>query len=143
MSLVRYEANPIAALFDEMEHLWGTDLAGRELAGGMYPKVDIVEHGAGYTIKVDLPGLAKEDIKLSMEDGVLTVSGERKLEVEKKEENSYYHFERSHGKFSRAFSLPDNVDGQNIEARYTNGVLEVTLRKTEEAKPKAIDIKVD
>ena len=145
MSLVRYEATPIAALFDELENLWANpfDQSGRELAGRMYPTVDIVERENGYTIKADLPGLTKEEIAVSVEDGVLTLGGEKKREIEKREKDNYCHFERSYGKFSRSFSLPAHVDGANIEARYANGVLEVNLRKTEEAKPKSIAIKVE
>jgi HSP20 family protein len=145
MSLVRYEANPIAALFDEMESLWSNpfDLTGRTLEGRMFPNVDIVEQENGYAIKADLPGLSKDEIKVNIEDGVLTVSGEKKSEFEKKEKDSYYHLERSYGKFARSFSLPTHVDNKNIEAHYTNGVLEIHLRKTEEAKPKAIEVKVD
>jgi HSP20 family protein len=145
MSLIRYEAAPIATLFDELENLWkdSCDPSGRELTNRMYPTVDIVERETGYTIKADLPGIAREDIKVSVENGVLTLSGEKKTEFEKREKDSYYHFERSYGKFSRSFELPSHVDGKNIEARYANGVLEINLRKTEEAKPKAIEVKVE
>jgi HSP20 family protein len=145
MSLIRYEARPMTTLFDELDNLFasGFDWTGRELAGTLYPNVDITETDAGYTIRADLPGLAREDIKVSVEDGALSISGEKKLEVEKKEKNRYYHLERSYGRFSRSFSLPTNVDGKNIEAKYNNGVLEVHLKKSEESKPKAIEVKVE
>lgn len=139
MSLIRYNTSPISTLFDEL----GFDWTGRELTGALYPKVDITESESGYTIKADLPGIAREDIKVSMADGVLSISGEKKHEVEKKEKNRYYHFERSYGQFSRSFALPAHVDGKNIEAKYANGVLEVRLKKTEESRPKAIEVKVE
>jgi HSP20 family protein len=144
MSLVRYEVNPMATLFDELGSLWngGFDVADRELTGCTYPKVDIVENDAGYTIAADLPGLSKEEVKVAVDNGVLTISGEKKRETEKKEKGSYYHFERSYGTFSRGFSLPDHVDTKDIEARFANGVLTIALRKTEEAKQKAIEVKV-
>jgi HSP20 family protein len=145
MSLIRYNASPIVTLFDELDELvpGGFDWNGNRLAGTLYPAVDITETENGYTIKADLPGLAKEDIKVSVEDGVLLLSGEKKQEVEKKEKNGYYHFERSCGSFCRSFTLPTHVDGKNIDAKYANGVLEVHLKKTAESKPKAIEVKVE
>jgi HSP20 family protein len=145
MSLIRYEAAPITTLFDELDNLFSTgfDWTGRELSGALYPHVDITESEGGYQIKADLPGLTKEDIKVNVGDGVLSISGEKKQEVEKKEKNRYYHFERSYGRFSRSFTLPTHVDGKNIEARYANGVLEVHLKKAAESKLKAFEVKVE
>ena len=145
MALIRYERSPISALFDELESLLtsGFELPGREIGGQMYPRVDILETDSGYTIRSDLPGVSKDDIKVSVENGVLTIRGEKKREVEHKEKNRYYHFERSFGEFSRSFTLPSNVDSQHVEAHFDNGILEINLRRSEEAKPKAIDVKVD
>jgi HSP20 family protein len=145
MSLIRYAASPIATLVDELDELVPGSFGwnGRGLPGTLYPKVDITETENGYTIKADLPGLAKEDIKVNVEDGVLSVSGEKKQEVEKKEKNNYYHFERSYGRFCRSFTLPTHVDGKDIQAKYNNGVLEVHLKKTAESKPKAVEVKVE
>ncbi|MBN2035602.1 MAG: Hsp20/alpha crystallin family protein [Chitinispirillaceae bacterium] len=144
MSLIRYEASPIATLFDELDSLFGThfDWTGRNLSGTVYPHVDITESDTGFKISADLPGLSKDEIKVSVENDVLSISGEKKQETEKREKDRYYHYERSFGQFSRSFSLPSNVDSKHIEATYTNGVLEINLRKTEEAKPKAIEVKV-
>jgi HSP20 family protein len=144
MSLIRYETSPMTTLFDELGDLFGKnfDLSGRNLDGSLYPNVDITESDSGYRISADLPGLSREDIKVSVEDGILSISGEKKQEFEKKEKDRYYHFERSYGKFCRSFSLPANVDNANIDAKYNNGVLEVLLKKTEETKPKAIEVKV-
>ncbi len=145
MSLIRYEGNPLTAMFEELNDLMagGLDWRGRELSGSTFPRVDITESGEGYLIRADLPGMTREDIKVSVEDGVLSLSGEKKSEFESANKDSYYHFERRYGKFMRSFSLPSHVDSKNIEARYTNGVLEISLKKTEESKPKAIEVKVD
>jgi len=144
MALVRYESNPIATLLDELDTFWPGSFSqtGRDLVNVTYPNVDIVESETGYNITADLPGLSKEDVKVNVENGVLTISGEKKTDVEKREKDKYYHFERSYGKFSRSFSLPEHVDSAHIDARYNNGVLEIALKKTEEAKPKAIEVKV-
>jgi HSP20 family protein len=145
MSLIRYQAAPVAQLFDELDTILsgGFDWTGRELAGRMYPPVDITESEKDYTIKADLPGLSKEDIKVNVADGTLSITGEKKHAVETKEKGRYYHFERCYGRFTRSFSLPAHVDGTNIEAKYANGVLEVHLKKTEEYGPKTIEVKVE
>lgn len=144
MSLIRYEASPVATLFDDLDNLFGSGVSwsGRDLTGSLYPPVDITESEAGYRITADLPGLSKEDIRVSVENDVLTLSGEKKREIEKREKDRYYHFERSYGRFSRSFSLPANIDTSGIDAKFTNGVLEIHLRKTEAAKPRAIEVKV-
>jgi HSP20 family protein len=145
MSLIRYEASPMTTLWDNLDSLFSNsfDWTGRELTGSLYPNVDITESDSGYTITADLPGLSREEINVNVEDGVLSISGEKKRAFEKKEKDHYYHLERSYGKFSRSFSLPSSIDNGNIEAKYANGVLEVHLRKSEEAKPKVIEVKVD
>jgi HSP20 family protein len=145
MSLIRYEgAAPIATLFDGLDDLLsgGFDWAGRDLAGSLYPKVDITESEAGYTIKADLPGLAREDIRVSVADNTLSISGEKKHEHEKREKDRYYHLERNYGSFTRSFALPVHVDVKNIEAKYADGVLEVNLKKTEDSRPRSVEVKV-
>ena len=144
MSLIRYEASPVATLLDELNSIFEPSFSwsGRDLSRSLYPPVDITESDSGYKISADLPGLSKEDIRVNMENDVLTISGEKKLEMEKQEKGRYYHFERGYGKFCRSFSLPANVDSTHIDAKFTNGVLEVSLKKTEEAKPRAIEVKV-
>jgi HSP20 family protein len=144
MALIRYEANPMSTLLGELDNLWLDDFGrtGRDLVNCTYPNVDILETETGYRITADLPGLSKEDVKVNIENGVLTISGEKKTEVEKRDKNKYYHFERSYGKFTRSFSLPEHVDSAGIDARYNNGILELNIKKNEEAKPKAIEVKV-
>lgn len=108
-----------------------------------YPTINTREGEFAYHVEVDLPGIKKDDINISIEDNRLTISGERKLKDEVKEEN-YYKIESSYGSFSRSFSLPEEVDVENIHAESKDGVLEVTIPKLENAsvdKVKKISIK--
>jgi HSP20 family protein len=105
------------------------------------PAVDIVESADGFTLVFDLPGFEKDAINVAVEEGVLTVKGERKRAEHEKDENLFRHFERAEGTFERSFRLPDYVDGENIDAAFTNGVLKLELSKKEEAKPRTIKVK--
>jgi HSP20 family protein len=93
-----------------------------------------------YEVLADLPGMEKKDINISLHDNVLTVSGERKFEEKSEDENRYFQ-ERTYGSFSRSFRLPYQVNQKDIRAEYKNGVLKVVLLKSEEAKPREIEIK--
>jgi len=106
------------------------------------PVVNTREGEYAYHVELDLPGIKKEDIEITTEDNVLTISGERKLKDEVKEED-YYKVESVYGKFSRSFTLPEKVDVENIHAESKDGVLEVIIPKlkVEETKPKKIEIK--
>jgi len=105
------------------------------------PSVNTREGEFAYHIDVDLPGVKKEDIKVDIKDGVLTISGERKFKNEIKEED-YYKIETSFGKFSRTFSLPEDADVENIEASSDNGVLEIVIPKLKkEENVKSIEVK--
>ena len=105
------------------------------------PLVDITEDDKAYLIKAELPEVRKEELKVAVEDGVLTFSGERKLE---KEENGkrYHRVERAYGSFARSFTVPDDADASKVRAEFKDGVLLVRLEKTEKAKPKTIEVKV-
>ncbi|MFC1735290.1 Hsp20/alpha crystallin family protein [Candidatus Hydrogenedentota bacterium] len=103
---------------------------------GWAPAVDILEDEKTFTIKIELPGVDKKDIEVSVTNGELTVRGERKLEKEDKKEN-YRRIERSYGSFSRSFTMPKNVDAKGISAESKEGVLTVTLPKTKAEKPKS------
>jgi HSP20 family protein len=103
------------------------------------PKVDVKETENEYHVHADLPGLAKEDVSISLEDGVLTIKGERKHAEKEKDENKYYA-ERYHGNFSRTLNLPSKVDEKKIKADLKDGVLSISLPKAEEAKPREIAI---
>lgn len=112
-----------------------------EAVSGFVPIVNTREGESAYHIDVDLPGVKKEDINVDMNKDLLTISGERKTKDEVKEDD-YYKLETTFGKFSRSFTLPENVDVENIEARSDNGVLEVVIPKLKEEKiKKSIEIK--
>ncbi len=112
----------------------------RQLNGSGWPRVDIVENDDSYSLKVELPGMTREEISIIVEKGILQIEGEKKEEVNK-ENTRFYHFEREYGKFSRPFALPEGVDPSKIEAKMANGVLEITIAKAEKAKPTTIEIK--
>ena len=105
------------------------------------PLTDITEDDKEFLVKVELPEMKKEDVKVTVEKGTLRISGERKAEKEEKTKK-YHRIERSYGTFLRAFTLPDGADGAKVNAGYKDGVLTVRLPKTAEAKPKAIEVKV-
>ena len=105
------------------------------------PLVDITEDEKEYLIKAELPEVKKEDVKLAIQDDVLTISGERKYEKEEKGKK-YHRVERAYGSFMRSFTLPEDADGSKVAAEYKDGVLKVHLPKTEKAKPKSIEVKV-
>jgi len=105
------------------------------------PLTDITEDDKEFIVKVELPEMKKEDVKVTVENGTLRISGERKAEKEEKTKK-YHRIERSYGSFLRAFTLPEGADGTKISADYKDGMLTVHLPKTAEAKPKAIDVKV-
>jgi HSP20 family protein len=106
------------------------------------PSVDIVESEEAYELKAEIPGLKKEDIQVSLEDGLLTIRGEKKKETETEKKN-YHTIERVFGKFERSFRLPENVRGDSIHAKYDNGVLSIDIPKAEESKPKQIEVNVE
>jgi HSP20 family protein len=110
--------------------------------GRSYPALDVVEDKEQYVIKADLPGINKEDIKVSVENGILTIEGERKSETEHKDKQ-VHRFERSYGRFVRSLNLGTTVDNSKIRANYKDGVLQLTIPKIEAAKPKAIDIHIE
>ena len=105
------------------------------------PTVDISETDNQYLIKVELPGVEKNDVKVSVHDGVLTIQGERQMEHEE-QGKKFHRVERAYGRFARSFVLPENVDATKIDAAHKDGLLNVTLEKAAEAKPKAIEVKV-
>lgn len=105
------------------------------------PSVDISESETEYLIKAELPEVKKEDVKVSLEDGVLTLQGERRQEKEEKNKK-YHRVERSYGSFVRSFVLPDQVDETKVQAAFKDGMLNLHIPKSEKAKPKAIDVTV-
>jgi HSP20 family protein len=105
------------------------------------PSVDISETDTEYLIKVELPEVGKDDVKVSINDGVLTIQGERKMEREESDKK-YHRVERAYGRFARSFRLPENVDENSISAKHKDGMLDVRLGKAAEAQPKSIEVKV-
>ena len=105
------------------------------------PLVDISEDEKEYLVKAELPEVKKEDVKLVVQDNVLSISGERKSEKEEKGKK-YHRIERAYGSFMRSFTLPEDAEGTKISAEYKDGVLKVHLPKSEKAKPKSIEVKV-
>ena len=136
---------------DELESRLATFLGHRASTGNggkealtvaeWSPLVDIVENEKEYLIKAELPEMRKEDVRLTVENEVLTISGERKFEKEEKG-RKHHRIERAYGSFVRSFSLPEDVDGSKVAADYKDGVLHVHLPKSEKAKAKSIEIKV-
>jgi len=110
--------------------------------GAWLPAVDILESTDGYLLRAELPGMRREDFNLEVKDGTLTLSGERKFD-EAANGVQYHRVERTAGKFSRSFSLPQTVKSEEIKAAYRDGILEIHVPKAEEAKPKQISISVD
>jgi HSP20 family protein len=105
------------------------------------PAVDISESEGEYLIKAELPEVKKDDVKVTLEDGVLTITGERRQEKEEKT-TKYHRVERSYGTFVRSFSLPDLVDETKVKAEFKDGMLNLHIPKSEKAKPHAIEVKV-
>jgi HSP20 family protein len=104
------------------------------------PPMDLVEAEDHFVLKADLPGLTEGDVNIEVQDGTLTISGERKAEHEQREKG-WYRIERSFGSFSRSLTLPDRVDPDGISASFDRGVLEVRIPKPEEHKPRRVQIK--
>ena len=135
--------NQSTDLFDEMERML-TDFnraSNRQAVERSFnPAVDVAETEDKYFLSIDLPGIKKENIKIEMNENILTISGERQRVSKTEEENKAQRFERSYGSFSRSFSLPTTVASDKIEAHYEDGVLELTLPKTPIAKARTIEI---
>ena len=133
--LDRYNRNLLRPSFDTMgnkEILRKADWA---------PAVDITENKEEYLVKAELPGVDKEDVKVSVHDGVVAIQGERRMEQEQKDEK-HHRIERFYGSFARSFHLPENVDEEHIKAEYKDGILTLHLLKVEKHQPKAIEIDV-
>ncbi len=115
---------------------------GNEGANLWSPAVDIIEDEKEFLVKVELPEVKRDDVQVTVENGVLTIHGERKLEKEEKNRR-YHRMERSYGSFTRSFSLPDGADASKVRAEFKDGLLKVHMLKSENAKPKHIEVKVE
>lgn len=105
------------------------------------PLVDIVEHDNEYLIKAELPEVKKDDVKVTVQDDLLTITGERTFEKEEKG-RKYHRIERAYGRFARSFTLPEDADGDKVAAEFKDGVLKVHLPKTERAKSRSVEVKI-
>lgn len=130
---------------EEMNRLfWGLSRAterDEESTTDWSPAVDVYEDAEALKLHAELPGLKKEEVKIQVHEGVLTLRGERKLESEEKKDN-YFRVERRYGSFLRSFSLPNTVDAEKIRATMKDGVLELVIPKKAEAKPKEIQVEI-
>ena len=149
MSMVRFDPfNELATMQDRINRIFGDAYTRRFDDGGLtqrgewLPVVDIFENAnQEIVLKAELPGLAREDIDVRVENNTLTLRGERKRESEVKQEQ-YHRVERSYGAFTRSFSLPSRIDTEKVKAEFKDGVLSITLPVKAEAKPRHIDVAV-
>ena len=145
MKLTRVSTWPtlgrLTDLRDEIDRFFESPLTRTSEFLGWTPAFDVYEDKDNYVVKAELPGMKKEDINVSIHGGELMISGERKSET-KNEGTEVYRAERYFGKFQRSVSLPTTVSPKDIKAEYRDGVLTVTLPKSEEAKPRQIEVKV-
>jgi HSP20 family protein len=127
---------PLFRLFDTFfNNETQEDVASR----GWAPPVNIQETDQAFKLEVELPGLTKDDIQITLENSVLRLSGERKFEKDVQKEN-YHRIERAYGTFTRSFALPTQVETEKVEAKFENGVLTITVPKVEKARPRKIEI---
>ena len=149
MSIVRWEPfRDLLTLQERMNRIYdqatrnpGQSPSGEEQLGTWAPAVDIYETEKEIVLKADLPGVNLSDVDIRLENNILTVRGERHFEKEVKQEN-FHRVERIYGTFARTFTLPNTVNPEKIDAAYDNGVLQITMPKREEARPKQIKIAV-
>lgn len=148
MTVVRWEpVRELGSLQHEINRLFGgffEQPAGQAGNGGAtqrqwIPAMDLVETDGAYVLRADLPGLGADDVKIELEENVLTISGERRTQHERRSDG-YYRFERASGAFARQLTLPAGVDGDGIEAKFSDGVLEVRIPAPEQPKPRRVTI---
>ncbi|MBF0148035.1 MAG: Hsp20/alpha crystallin family protein [Magnetococcales bacterium] len=143
-TLVSYDPfRQFRSLQSEINRLFDRDMDDSTGQMTAWPlRVDILEDENRIVIKADVPGMEQKDINIHVDNGRLNISGERRFDDETKKENAY-RVERAYGRFSRSFQLPNTTDADKISASYRNGVLEVTLPKLEEAKPRSIQVQLN
>ena len=148
MALIRWEpVRELHTMQNEMNRLFNTFFdsptpsngGGHSVARRWIPAMDVVESDDHFVLRADLPGVSENDVKIEVEDNVLTVAGERKSEHEQRNEG-YYRVERAFGSFSRSLTLPEGVDADGIQAKFESGVLEVRIPKPEQHKPRKVQI---
>jgi HSP20 family protein len=148
MALVRWDSSrELSSLQAEMNRLFQSFFDTPPAGGGngtlrrWHPAMDLLETEDHFVLRADLPGVSEDDVKVELEDNVLTISGDRRQEQEVKK-GGYYRIERASGTFSRTLTLPEGVDAEAVQARFDKGVLEVLIPKPEERKPRRVAISV-
>ena len=142
-TLVRYRPTGVS-LFDDLDRVFGNVFNEDYSLSRTYPRVDIREDDGNYVLEAELPGLTEKDIEVKVEDNLLQISSgdsDKSDKSEKKEGNGYLVRERRSASFHRSFVLPREADREKIEAGFKNGLLTLTIPKTESAKPKQIEVK--
>lgn len=141
MTLVKWRpARSLMSLPDEIDRFFDDfGLGWKHFDRAWTPSVDLTETEEGYEVRADLPGMKKEEIKISYSDRVLTLAGEKNAE-KKTDKKNYHRVERAYGKFERSFRLPKDIQIEKIKASYRNGVLSVDIPKAESTKPKEIEV---
>lgn len=146
MTIVKRDTwQEIADRFDRYSRSLSHPQAGSQeviATGDWSPRVDIAETDEAFVIKAEIPEVNKEDVKVTVDNGVLTIQGERKQEKEEKGKK-FHRVERYYGSFTRSFTLPDNVDETKIKASFKDGMLNLQIHKSEKVKPKVIQVKVE
>ena len=143
-TLVSYDPfRNFRSLQGEINRLFDRDMDDTNGQYAQWPmRVDIREDENQIVVKADVPGMEQKDISVNVDNGMLTISGERTFNDEE-HKDKYHRVERAYGRFSRSFQIPNITDPENISAAYKNGVLEVTLPKREEAKPRSIQVQIN
>jgi HSP20 family protein len=150
MALIRWEpARELQSIQQEMNRLFGTFFDSQAGGNGAtpgslrrwIPAMDLVEEGEDFVLRADLPGVGEDDVKIELEENVLTISGERRSEQQGRGDG-YVRVERASGSFSRSLVLPEGIDPESIQANFHAGVLEVRIPKPEERKPRRVAISV-
>jgi len=131
MSIIRYNPSDYTPVsFSSLVDRFFNDYSQRSGLGAFVPKVDVIENEKAFELHVEVPGMNKEDFSIEVKDNNLIISGERKFSSTKNEKD-FQSIETSYGSFSRAFTLPENISGDKINAKYINGILELTIPKDE------------
>ncbi|MFO7530707.1 MAG: Hsp20/alpha crystallin family protein [Marinobacter sp.] len=140
--------NEFEDLMNRYNRMFGLTRAGDREGKDLFsrsdwaPAVDIKETDQAFSVEAELPGMSKDDVKVTVHDGVLTIKGERRQE-EETEDKKMHRIERFYGSFMRSFTLPENVDENSVEANFKDGLLTLTIKKAEPKEPKAIEVNVE
>lgn len=144
MTLIKFEPfKELETLHDRIQRYFDDfPNFGFNLNENFYPRIDISEDKDNINVLAEIPGVKKNDIKITLQDNILTIEGEKKKETEQKEKN-YFRSERTHGSFKRCFTLPDLVDSEKVEAKFEDGMLNIQLKKIEQKvkSEKVIELK--